>query len=288
MDVLHLNLCDYPISPSETYYALHSITDSILQLHDHDFYEILFVLSGSMDFSLCGHRLSLQAGDLLLVRPGDVHCKISTGGPCQHINLAFPCSAVDALFSFIYDDEVRERMDQMAFIPVIHLSKNDKSILQHDLDRLNLLPVHRYKLIRMHLRLLLLNIVNNHLSDLLLKEYSLTNRASFPSWLPDILRQMENPAFFSYNLDDWAAASGKSKEYFCRSFQKHMNTTPGRYLNSLHLNYAANLLAHTDYEIIDIAYDAGFESLSYFYHLFKREFGVSPLKYRQKHTLQQR
>jgi AraC family cel operon transcriptional repressor len=61
-----------------------------------------------------------------------------------------------------------------------------------------------------------------------------------------------------------------------------MGQTPGRYLNTLHLSYAANLLNHTNRAIIDIAFDSGYDSLSYFYHQFKKEFSVSPLKYREQ------
>ena len=42
-----------------------------------------------------------------------------------------------------------------------------------------------------------------------------------------------------------------------------------------------NLLLHSDQKVIDVAYAAGFQSLSRFYHLFKQEFGVSPMQYRR-------
>ncbi|MEG2018450.1 MAG: helix-turn-helix domain-containing protein, partial [Clostridium sp.] len=48
--------------------------------------------------------------------------------------------------------------------------------------------------------------------------------------------------------------------------------------------YAANLLAHSDKEIIDITFEIGFNSLGNFYNLFKKQYGISPLKYRNKYS----
>ena len=286
MEILHVTLDQYPIDDSETHYAFHNLTNSLSVLHDHDFYELLLIVSGSMHYQLGQQKLFLPDGSLVLMRPGDEHCKIYSSGLCQNINLAFPRQTIDSLFDFIYDSDTKRRLDEMDTVPVIQLSQSDKKLLQQDLERLNLLPVNRRKLIRMHLRFLLLDIFKKYFSDFLLDSYLLTNRINLPSWLNRILQQMSDPSTFSFHLDDWAELADKSKEYFCRSFQKYLETTPSAYLNTLHLNYAANLLAHTDSRIIDIAYDSGFQSLSYFYHLFNKEFGVSPLMYR-KHIYSQ-
>jgi len=283
MEILHVTLDQYPINESETHYAFHTMADSLSVLHDHDFYELLLIVSGSIHYQLGQQKLFLPEGSLLLTRPGDAHRKIYTS-PCQNINLAFPHQAMDSLFDFAYDRDVKRRLDQMDMVPVVQLSQSDKKLLQQELERLNLLPVNRYKLKRMYLRFLLLDIFKKYFADFLLDSYLLSNRLNLPSWLNAILKQMSDPATFSYHLDDWAKAAGKNKEYFCRSFQKHLGTTPNTYLNTLHLNYSANLLIHTDSKIIDIAYDSGFMSLSYFYHLFKKEFGVSPLIYRKQNN----
>ena len=72
-----------------------------------------------------------------------------------------------------------------------------------------------------------------------------------------------------------------AREHLCRSFQKYLGVSPTACLSAKRLNYAANLLLHSDQKVIDVAYAAGFQSLSRFYHLFKREFGVSPMQYRR-------
>lgn len=282
MDIQHISLNMYPIDESETHYAFHTLGNSLYSPHDHDFYEILLVLSGSMNYQLCGKNFVLAEGSLAFMRPGDSHCKISNGSPCQHINVAFPDTVVNALCDFLYDNSKKEVLMSFEYLPIITLSSNDTKMLRQKLEMLNLLPVNRKMLCRMHLRMILLDIISQHYSEYFLDSYSIAARLNLPTWLDELLNSMRNPDTFSYTLEDWAEFSQKTKEYLCRSFRKYLNTTPMQHLNSLHLNYAANLLAHTDIEIIDVAYDSGFQSLSHFYHLFKEEFNSSPSKYRIK------
>ncbi|MBP7882506.1 MAG: helix-turn-helix transcriptional regulator, partial [Lachnospira sp.] len=48
------------------------------------------------------------------------------------------------------------------------------------------------------------------------------------------------------------------------------------------LEHAIVLLSNTDKQIDQIAYECGFKSTSYFSYSFKKEFLVSPLKYRMQ------
>ncbi|SHH72406.1 helix-turn-helix domain-containing protein, partial [Clostridium grantii] len=45
--------------------------------------------------------------------------------------------------------------------------------------------------------------------------------------------------------------------------------------------YAKNLLTNTNMSILDISMESGFENLSHFYHLFKKNFQVTPAKFRK-------
>ena len=78
-----------------------------------------------------------------------------------------------------------------------------------------------------------------------------------------------------------AAQSGRSPEHICRCFRRYFGCTPSAYWNRRRLDYAVNLLTHTDLEIVDVVYESGFQSTNYFYHLFKRTFGMSPLQYKK-------
>lgn len=63
-------------------------------------------------------------------------------------------------------------------------------------------------------------------------------------------------------------------------FKQNTGEVFSRYLTKVRLEHAIVLLSNTDKSIDEIAYECGFNSISYFSYAFKKEFLVSPLKYR--------
>ena len=64
-------------------------------------------------------------------------------------------------------------------------------------------------------------------------------------------------------------------------FKSSSGMTIRAYANLLKLEDAKKLLSETDLSITEIALDTGFNDVSYFIKLFKKQFGISPLKYRK-------
>ena len=50
------------------------------------------------------------------------------------------------------------------------------------------------------------------------------------------------------------------------------------------MEFAANLLKTTDYKLTDVAAAVGYDSLSHFINVFKKEIGASPIKYKKNST----
>ena len=64
-------------------------------------------------------------------------------------------------------------------------------------------------------------------------------------------------------------------------FYKNFNTSVKDYINKRRCELALSLLMFSDKSLNDVAFEVGFSSLSYFSKVFKKLYGVSPLKYRQ-------
>ncbi|MDR2773259.1 MAG: AraC family transcriptional regulator [Tannerella sp.] len=73
-----------------------------------------------------------------------------------------------------------------------------------------------------------------------------------------------------------------TKDHFIRLFKKEMNCTPGKYINRKKIESAQLKLLINDMTIKDIAYNLGFENISYFNRLFKKLTGESPGNYKKK------
>lgn len=90
------------------------------------------------------------------------------------------------------------------------------------------------------------------------------------------------------SLQEVAAKANMSKEAFCRFFKLRTRKTFTQYLQQLRINEAQKLLLETDLSISTIAFQVGFENLSYFNRAFKSIIGVTPrdLRKRENHIFQ--
>lgn len=79
---------------------------------------------------------------------------------------------------------------------------------------------------------------------------------------------------------DVARAVGLHPKYAMALFRRHCGMTLGDYLTQQRVSQAQRLLVTTDRKIIDIAFAAGFGSVSRFYDAFTRACGQSPRAYR--------
>ena len=74
---------------------------------------------------------------------------------------------------------------------------------------------------------------------------------------------------------------GISQSALSRIFSGTFHMNFNRYLNEARLDYACNLLLHSDSSILDIAIQAGFESQRTFNRVFQERFRMSPREYRK-------
>ena len=81
-----------------------------------------------------------------------------------------------------------------------------------------------------------------------------------------------------------AELAGMSISRFKRIFTATFNMSPGRYISTIRLNAARQLLETSDLLVADIATACGFYDQSHFTRAFLRERGVTPGAYRRKHT----
>lgn len=78
--------------------------------------------------------------------------------------------------------------------------------------------------------------------------------------------------------------SGLSPNYFHRVFTENLGITPNDYITKIRLDKARELLVKTSLPVSEISFRCGFENIPYFSYLFKKHLGISPGKFRKKHS----
>ena len=84
-------------------------------------------------------------------------------------------------------------------------------------------------------------------------------------------------------LEKTAQFAGMSLNSFCRWFKQSTGYTFVTYLNMLRIEKACQYLLQTDWLISEIAYKAGFETVTHFNRTFKKVKKVSPKVYRKNY-----
>lgn len=73
-----------------------------------------------------------------------------------------------------------------------------------------------------------------------------------------------------------------SEPNFYRTFKLTFNMTPVEYIHQQRIALAARLLKTSNRCLADISIECGFNNLTYFMKMFRRETGVSPSIYRKQ------
>jgi len=71
-----------------------------------------------------------------------------------------------------------------------------------------------------------------------------------------------------------------SEPSFCQYFKKVTGIAPKEYLTELKLLKAKDMIKHTS--ITNVAFDLGYENISYFISIFKNKYGMTPKQYKEK------
>jgi AraC-like DNA-binding protein/ligand-binding sensor protein len=84
------------------------------------------------------------------------------------------------------------------------------------------------------------------------------------------------------SLGEVAHAVNTSTFYFCKLFKKSTGLNFTEYLSRVRIEKARNLLLNPNLRISEVAFAAGFQSLTHFNRIFRRIAGESPTQYRKK------
>ncbi len=84
----------------------------------------------------------------------------------------------------------------------------------------------------------------------------------------------------SITLEELADRLSLSPNYFGQLFKAEVGTTFHKYLNTLRLKFACNLLASSSLSVKEIAFSSGYNSLEYFMYIFKKHLNMTPGQYR--------
>lgn len=120
------------------------------------------------------------------------------------------------------------------------------------------------------------------LTELLLDNYKGREDSSeVPFFIRKTIEKMERDYCLDINLDTLASEVGVSKYHLSRVFKRYTGYSPYEYILNYRLSQSKELLKSTQLPIYEIASRVGFDSSSHYIKQFRKQEGITPLKFRE-------
>ena len=262
--------------PFEFYHVTSTHSRYVMSYHWHVEYEIIRVLEGSLHMTMDEKEFTANTGDIVFVNSGVLH----SGEPSDCV---YQCIVFD-MNTFIKHNPrcqtyIQKIINHSAFIYHHFTPKNEKihQIIWNIFEAMENEKEGFEMVVFGELYHFFGVVFGEHLyfSD------APQNRRDYRKimQLKTVLDFMEANYSSPLTLEQLSASVHMSPKYFCRFFQEMTHQTPIDYLNYYRIEMACYQLLTTSQSITEVAYNSGFNDLSYFIKTFKKYKGTTPKKY---------
>lgn len=236
--------------------------------HFHDHYTIGFIKEGRRTMHCSNREYQVAKGDVILLQPRQNHtCLPFRDSPLHFYGLNIPPEIMT---------ELTRELTGTAFQPAFTVPALQHPELAETIFRLNEMIFEGVR--GLEKEELLLGLISLLLDQCVEAAQELPDRQDLDE-IGAACRYMEAHFDQHVSLDDLCRAAGMSRSTLLRAFTRSKGITPYRYLETLRINRAKELLA-AGAAPLDAAVATGFTDQSHFSRYFTRFMGLSPGMYR--------
>ncbi|OHX67234.1 helix-turn-helix transcriptional regulator [Flammeovirga pacifica] len=258
--------------PSDQFHIARTTIDSSedLNLHSHDFFEFFYISNGQGIHLINNEEEKLETGSFCFIRDFDIHTfKKASKEELVITNIAIPIDIVQQ-YTVRYFDGVSLywTTNESPFKGTFN-----KEALKELINRVNIL-------LDKPRNSLYLDLFMLHLFDILNQKKNIDDE--IPNWLIQAIEKFRMPHQLNQGQPGFLELCQRSADHVNRVIKKSYGLTLSELINKERLHYCAKQLAMTNAPLKNIYTAAGYQNHSYFFRVFKKEFGVTPLHYRGK------
>lgn len=243
--------------------------------HYHEFYEFFLILDGNALHLINNTKIPLTKGSLVFIRPNDIHDYVCINSePFSLLNISFTKNTAEQIFNFLGEGFPSRQLTESAVPPEIHLNEYEFRRFNNRIASIKAINPQNTEQLKTALR--------TFLFDIFIRYFSSDEQAheDMPIWLEQMCDKIKKNGNFALGSDYFFSLSDKSREHISRCLKKHTGMTVTEYINSIRLNYIANMLRNSNFSISSIIFDSGFNNISWACEQFKEKYGVSMREYR--------
>lgn len=250
--------------------------------HWHDDTEIIYIKKGSGLVSVDFDERIVNAGDFVLVLPGQLHhIKQNEAVSMEYENILFDHTILlgktnDIILSDFIEPLLGGELIVPTFFTPLHPQYHE---LVSCLDECDKASEHRPKAFQIFIKSQLLQFFFV-LCGKCASESAKRNGPSLDK-LKAVTKYVELNYTEKISIAKIASVAGFSESHFMKYFKNACGVSFIEYLNDYRLTMAARMLLAGDDAILVIAEESGFDNLSYFNRCFKKKYGKTPREYRK-------
>jgi AraC-like DNA-binding protein len=261
--------------------------------HFHDFTEIAFVIKGKGTQVIEEQEYAVSAGDVFVLQGNQKHYFKDTEG-VEIVNVMFNDRKSNPFLSqevrmldgyralFFLESQYRAWHH---FKNKLHLNRSEMAKIEMLLNAMLQEFANQddgYRLVLKNKLEELIVLLSRHYSQLDATEAKALVR------IGKVIDFMELHFANKIYLDTLAEMAFMSTRNFQRIFKKAVGSSPSNYLMQIRLQLARRLLRETDFSVAEIGSDSGFGDANYFIKCFKKENGITPVKFRLRYSMQKK
>lgn len=231
----------------------------------HDYYELFYVIDGSLTLNMAGDSRTIEANDLIICGPHQSYPRqISSDTFCNYLTVVFDMGNAERIHflgqTFSCSESIHSALDKLI-----------AQSLSHSYYTQTLMLCYLQEVITQLMQL----------TDTLLPSHSTpTSQQNFQNdLLQQILAYMNKKVAEPMTVEEICHKFFISRSSLQSLFKAHLHTSPKNHLINIKLQKSKELIQENRHTISEIAYLLGFSSIHYFSRLFKKYYNMSPSEY---------
>lgn len=242
-----------------------------LEPHEHDYFQIIYFLSGSGSFLLNSHEQAIAHGDLFLLKPHQRH----------GLTVASVIKTLDLKF------DVKDAQLQRTLLKTVSYFPACDPAITHLFERIRQEGEGKGALFQ--------ELCGAYLLELLIlllrqerRPARVAHLAKVPAGCPAdavskrVVEFIQQHYAEDVHLPEIARVLGMSERRIRQKFQESVGIPPMRYLLQCRVEQAKELINYSDYALKEIAERVGFKNIHHFTRVFSEIAGISPGLWRQQ------
>lgn len=267
--------------PFSIYHIANAKRSFQIPIHWHDEFEIIYVKSGFLTVSISGENYIGKPGDAFVVSPGNLHFMGSQTGNVDYFTFLFPLKYISFRTDDILDDKLLEPLNSGHLIINPEIKDTVKEQCEQLVEIYGAKKEESQSKITAQIKTKI--ILLQFILELWKRGFIVENDTSGKNTVEkEMVSYIQQNFTGKILLKEFGEQFHLSEKYISRYFKEHFHITISQYVTYLRLEHAKHLLQDTDIPITEVAMQSGYQNVSYFIRSFKKTYGMSPLKYRNK------